>query len=266
MIKAITFDLWDTVFIDDSDEPKRKAAGRLPKKEERRQLVLEYARKHRNISKELVDSVYDAVDAAYRKVWHDQFVTWKVVERLEIVWHDQFVTWKVVERLEIIFTGLGINLPSDEMDEIVRLHEEMELEFRPDFIDGVKEAIEELHKSYKLGVISDTIFSPGRVLREILKGEGLLKYFDHFVFSDEIGNSKPKPIVFESACENLGVQAHELIHIGDREHNDILGPKKLGIGAVLCTASLDRGSENTEALAIFSDYNKLPAIIKSINI
>jgi len=249
MIKAITFDLWDTVFIDDSDEPKRKAAGRLPKKEERRQLVLEYARKHRNISKELVDSVYDAVDAAYRKVWH-----------------DQFVTWKVVERLEIIFTGLGINLPSDEMDEIVRLHEEMELEFRPDFIDGVKEAIEELHKSYKLGVISDTIFSPGRVLREILKGEGLLKYFDHFVFSDEIGNSKPKPIVFESACENLGVQAHELIHIGDREHNDILGPKKLGIGAILCTASLNRGSENSEALAIFCDYKELPKIIKSLNI
>jgi putative hydrolase of the HAD superfamily len=249
MIKAITFDLWDTVFIDDSDEPKRKAAGRLPKKEERRQVVLEYAQKHRNVSKELVDSVYDAVDAAYRKVWH-----------------DQFVTWTVIERLEIVFTGLGISLPADEMDDIVKLHEEMELEFSPDFIDGVKEAIEELHKSYKLGVISDTIFSPGRVLREILKGEGLLDYFDHFVFSDEIGNSKPKPIVFESACENLGVQASELIHIGDREHNDILGPNKLGIGAVLCTASLDRGSENTEALAIFSDYKKLPAIIKSINI
>ena len=147
MIKAITFDLWDTVFIDDSDEPKRKAAGRLTKKEERRYLVLEYARKYKDVSKELVDSVYDAVDAAYKKVWH-----------------DQFVTWKVVERLEIIFAGLGINLPSDEMDAIVKLHEEMELEFRPDFIDGVKEAIKELHKSYKLGVISDTIFSPGRVL------------------------------------------------------------------------------------------------------
>ena len=212
MIKAITFDLWDTVFIDDSDEPKRKAAGRLTKKEERRYLVLEYARKYKDVSKELVDSVYDAVDAAYKKVWH-----------------DQFVTWKVVERLEIIFAGLGINLPSDEMDAIVKLHEEMELEFRPDFIDGVKEAIKELHKSYKLGVISDTIFSPGRVLREILKGEGLLEYFDHFVFSDEIGNSKPKAIVFESACKNLGIQPQELIHIGDREHNDILGPKKSGL-------------------------------------
>ncbi len=38
-IKAITFDLWDTVLIDDSDEPKRKAAGRATKAMERRRLV-----------------------------------------------------------------------------------------------------------------------------------------------------------------------------------------------------------------------------------
>ena len=36
MIKAITFDLWDTVLIDNSDEPKRKAAGRPTKAIERR--------------------------------------------------------------------------------------------------------------------------------------------------------------------------------------------------------------------------------------
>lgn len=248
MIKAITFDLWDTVFIDDSDEPKRKAAGRLSKKEERRDLVLKYAKKHKDVSKELTDSIYNTVDAAFSKVWH-----------------SQFVTWKVADRMEIIFSGLGIDLPSDEMDEIVKLHEEMELEFRPDFIDGVGDAIAELHKTYKLGVISDAIFSPGRVLRELLKGENLLQYFDHFVFSDEIGHSKPQPIVFESAYKNLGVKPHELIHIGDREHNDIIGPKNVGVHALLCTASLNRGSENTRADAIFSDYKDLPSILNSLN-
>ena len=247
MIKAITFDLWDTVFIDDSDEPKRKAAGRLSKKKERRFLVFEYANKHKDISKELVDSIYDTVDAAFRKVWH-----------------EQFVTWKVKERLELIFIGLKVQLPKEEMNEIVKLHEEMELEFRPDFIDGVGDALEELHKSYKLGVISDAIFSPGRVLRELLKGKGLLDYFDHFVFSDEIGSSKPQPIVFESAFRYFGIQHGEMIHIGDREHNDILGPEKLGIHALLCTASLNRGSENTKADGIFSNYKELPSIIKSL--
>ena len=249
MIKAITFDLWVTVFIDDSDEPKRKAAGRLSKKEERRSLVLQFAQKHKDISKELADSIYNTADAAFSKVWH-----------------EQFVTWKVIDRLEIIFKGLGINLPTGEMDEIVKLHEEMELEFRPDFIEGVGDAIKELHKKYKLGVISDAIFSPGRVLRKLLKKEGLLQYFDHFIFSDEIGNSKPKSILFDSAINSFGVKPNELIHIGDREHNDILGPKNVGMNALLCTAAIDRrGSENTKADAIFSDYRQLPSIVKSLS-
>lgn len=248
MIKAITFDLWDTVFIDDSDEPKRKAAGRLSKKEERRSLVFQFANKHKNVSPELVNSIYTTVDSAFSKVWH-----------------EQFVTWKVIDRLELIFKGLGIELPEKEMNEIVILHEEMELEFRPDFIEGVGNAIEELHKSYKLGVISDAIFSPGRVLRELLKGEDLLRFFDHFVFSDEIGNSKPQPVVFESAYKKFGVQPHELIHIGDREHNDILGAKNVEVHSLLCTASLNRGSENTKADGIFSDYKELPSIINTLN-
>ena len=127
----------------------------------------------------------------------------------------------------------------------------MELEFRPDFIEGVGDAVAEFHGSYKLGVISDAIFSPGRVLRELLKGEGLLSYFDHFVFSDEIGNSKPQPIVFESTCNKFGISPNELIHTGDREHNDIIGPKKVGMNALLCTAAIDRGGAKIPRLTLF---------------
>ncbi|MEN8187730.1 MAG: HAD family hydrolase [Bacteroidota bacterium] len=246
MIKVITFDLWDTVFIDDSDEPKRKAEGRLSKRDERRQLVFEYANKHKKVSKEHVDIIYKTVDTAFRKVWQ-----------------EQFITWQVADRLEIIFKGLDVELSADEMSEIVRRHEEMELEFKPDFIEGVAEAIKVLHKDYTLAVISDAIFSPGRVLRELLKSQDLLQYFDHFVFSDEIGSAKPKPIVFESVYEKFNIQSGELVHIGDREHNDILGPIKMNSHSILCTAAIDRDSKNTRAAAVFSDYEELPSIIKS---
>jgi FMN phosphatase YigB (HAD superfamily) len=40
-IKAITFDLWDTLIDDDSDEAKRKAQGLRSKYDERRHLVWE---------------------------------------------------------------------------------------------------------------------------------------------------------------------------------------------------------------------------------
>ena len=40
-IGAITFDLWDTVFVDDSDEPRRAARGLGTKAQDRRRLVQE---------------------------------------------------------------------------------------------------------------------------------------------------------------------------------------------------------------------------------
>jgi putative hydrolase of the HAD superfamily len=247
MIKGITFDLWDTVFIDDSDEPKRKKAGRPTKAVERRELVKQFVDKHQVISQEIVNAVYDTQDAAFR-----------------LAWHEQHVTWTVKERLEIVLKGLGVTLPENELNELVLLHEEMELEFRPDFIIGVHDAIKTLSENYKLGVISDAIFSPGRSLKKLLEDEGLLKYFTAFVFSDEVGCSKPAKCVFEAAKEGLGFEYNEIIHIGDREHNDVLGPKKMGMHSVLCLAALDRGSDRTRPDAYFENYNELPKLIDTI--
>ena len=247
MIKGITFDLWDTIFIDDSDEPKRKAAGRPTKSVERRELVKRFVDKHKVFSQELINAVYDTQDAAFR-----------------FAWHELHITWTVKERLEIILKGLGVILPENELDELVLLHEEMELEFRPDFISGVHEAIKTLSEKYKLGVISDAIFSPGRSLKKLLEDEGLLKYFTTFVFSDEVGCSKPAKCVFESAKQGLGLEFNEIVHIGDREHNDILGPEKMGMHSILCLAALDRGSDRNRPDAIFENYNELPKIIENL--
>lgn len=248
MIKAITFDLWDTVFIDDTDEPKRKAAGKPTKAIERRELVKQFVDKHQLISQEIVDAAYNAQDAAFRKAWH-----------------DQHITWSVKERLEIVLKGLNVTLPENELTELVKLHEEMELEFRPNFVPGVHEAIKSLSEKYKLGVISDAIFSPGRSLRKLLEGEGLLQYFSTFIFSDEVGCSKPHECVFNAAKEGLGVEFSEIVHIGDREHNDILGPEKMGMKSILCLAALNRGSDPNRADAFFENYSELPRIIDSMN-
>ncbi|MBN2160930.1 MAG: HAD family hydrolase [Spirochaetes bacterium] len=247
-IKAITFDLWDTIIHDDSDEPKRKAAGRPTKKEERRELVHRYLSKHGQISREAVDRVYDTADAAFNKVWK-----------------ELHVTWSVAERLSIVLRGLGSELPEMEFGELTRLHEEMELEIRPDIIPGVKEALEQLHGKYRLGVISDAIFTPGRALRQILSDAGILGMFEVFIFSDETGRSKPAAESFLSAAEAFGIRPRELVHIGDREHNDVDGPHGVGARAVLCTAVIDRRGDATKADAVFGDYRNLPDIIAKLD-
>ncbi len=248
MIKAITFDLWDTVFIDDSDEPKRKAAARPTKAEERRLLVHQFIERHQPIEIEFVNVVYNGIDAAFSKVWH-----------------ELHVTWSVRERLDLIFKGLRQQLPKAELDELVRLHEEMELEFRPDVVKDFHGALRELKKHYKLGVISDTIFSPGRALRQLLRDEGLLGLFEVLIFSDESRHSKPAPQVFQAAITALQVPPQQIIHIGDRENNDIFGPHQVGMKAVLCAAILDRGSAATQAEATFYSYKDLPGLIERLN-
>jgi len=248
VVQAVTFDLWDTVFIDDSDEPKRAARGLPPKPVERRNLVHQFLLRHNPVSKELVDTAYDTVDAAFRQVWY-----------------GQNVTWTVRERLSVLLKGLQRDLPAAELDELIRLHEDMELEFRPDLAAGVAEALQNLHGKYKIGVISDAIFSPGRALRKLLEHYDILKFFDAFVFSDEIGCSKPEPAAFEAAAKALDVSPSEIVHIGDRELKDIDGPHVVGGLAVLCTVVKDRAGKNTKADAVCRDFEDLPAILEKLN-
>jgi putative hydrolase of the HAD superfamily len=115
-----------------------------------------------------------------------------------------------------------------------------------------------------LGIISDAIHTPGPGLRQILQREGLLPYFSHWVFSDEAGAAKPAPTVFEQAAAGLAISLAEMVHIGDRESNDIAGPLAMGMQAVLYTGAVDRGSHDTQASAICRDYAHLPEILKTL--
>lgn len=247
-IGAITFDLWDCLFFDDSDEPKRAAAGLPAKPAMRRQLVAEYLNRHEPITRETVNLAYDVTDAAFRKVWH-----------------DQHVTWRVAERLGVLLAGLGRTLPEAELAELVDQHERMELEYRPDPVPGTRDALMALKERYPLIILSDAIFTPGRNLRELLKGAGLLDCFSGFVFSDEAGWSKPAPQVFEAAAKLAGCAMADLVHIGDRPHNDIGGPHAVGARGVLLTAAKVRPLDGHVPDAVCASYVELPAIIQSLN-
>jgi putative hydrolase of the HAD superfamily len=246
-IRVVSFDLWDTVLVDDSDEPKRLRQGLPPKPVERRELVQRFLSRHALIDRALVDCAYDTTDAAFRHVWR-----------------HQHVTWPVEVRLRVLLAGLKRELPGDEFRELVRLHEEMELRVRPDLVPGVSDALEALSRRFTLAVVSDAIFTPGRALRELLGGYGLGEYFSAFVFSDEVGCSKPAPGMFRRAAELTGCRLDELVHVGDREHNDIAGAKDAGSRAVLFTGAVDRDSANTRADAVCRDFSQLPGIIDAL--
>jgi HAD superfamily hydrolase (TIGR01549 family) len=243
-IKAVTFDLWDTIVHDDSDEPKRKAKGLRSKKAERRHLLWEALNRHNPISESEVTLAYDVADAAFNRVWH-----------------DQHVTWRIGERLEVALKGLGRSLPPEEFAEVVRRHEEMEVEIRPDLIPGIAEALAEIHGRYRTCIVSDAIVSPARCLRQLLASYDLARHFDGFAFSDEVGHSKPHPTMFDSAARHMGVAIEQIVHVGDRDHNDVKGPQRLGMKAILFTATRDVDKGRTSADAICERHADLPGLI-----
>lgn len=243
-IKAVTFDLWDTIVDDDSDEPKRAARGLRSKRDERRFLVWSALDALEPIDLATVTLAYDTADAGFN-----------------LVWKELHINWTVAQRLRVVLNGLGRSLPPDAFDQLVEDTGRMEVEIPPDAIDGIGEALEELSRRYQLAVVSDAIVTPGTGLKAILEGHGLARYFSGFAFSDEVGHSKPHRAMFDRACAELGVAVDEIVHIGDRDHNDVKGPQALGAKAVLFTAARDADKHATTADAICESHRDLPAIV-----
>ncbi len=247
-IKAVTFDFWDTIVADDSDEPKRAAQGLRSKRDERRHQVWEALNRNQSIDRESVILAYDTAEAGFN-----------------VVWKENHINWTVDQRLRVVLKGLGRTLPDDEFAALVAAHGRMEVDIPPDPIEGIGEALAELAGHYKLAIVSDAIVTPGTGLRKILENHGLKKYFAGFAYSDEVGHSKPHRSMFDAAAAQLGVDIGDIVHIGDRDHNDVKGPHAIGAKAVLFTATRPDDRDTTTADAVCDHHRDLPAIIRALN-
>ena len=77
-----------------------------------------------------------------------------------------------------------------------------------------------------------------------MEGFGLLRFFDHWSFSDEVGCFKPFPPIFEHAMAGLGVDDPGAIaHVGDGRRTDVAGALAMGMIAVRATWFADRPPE-----------------------
>ncbi|MCB9762403.1 MAG: HAD family hydrolase [Alphaproteobacteria bacterium] len=247
MLAALTFDFWDTIVRDDSDEPVRAARGLLPKAQAREALFVdEVLAHHPALGREAVADALAAANARFRHHWKVEHHTPTVAERLTDALSE---------------LGLG---RTPGFDALVDGWERMEVDVPPALNPGAAEGLRALAPNYRLGIISDTIVSPGRSLRVLLGDYGLLDLFTTFVFSDEVGAAKPAPRVFALAAQGLGVPPARIAHVGDREPNDIVGAQAAGFKAILYTGAVDRGSDDTAADAVCRDYAALLSAVKEL--
>lgn len=68
-------------------------------------------------------------------------------------------------------------------------------------------------------------------LRFLMHALHCYDWFDAMAIPAEVGAEKPNPAIFSAACELLGVQQSEVVHVGDDRRNDIWGARDAGCDA-----------------------------------
>jgi putative hydrolase of the HAD superfamily len=134
----------------------------------------------------------------------------------------------------------------------------------PALVAGVRETVPALAVGgYRLGIISDTSLTPGRVLRDFLKNDGLLDCFSTLTFSDETGFPKPDPRMFEVTLAGLGARPAEAAHIGDTPRTDIAGARAAGMTTIRCAGAVDH-LEPPDADFVIRDHREIPGILEQL--
>ena len=199
MIQAITFDLWNTLLTNKvySDMRLSFFINFL----ETRGIIHSFK------------MVKEAFSLAFNLPPRD-------LERIK--YRHIYTMTRILKMLEI----LNIELSESNKNLIKQNFEDTMLIDPPLLKTGVKQTLKILSSDYKLGLISNTGASPGRIIIKVLENYKILQYFQTTIFSDETGFYKPSPTMFETALKNLNCEPQNAIHVGDRLDTDIKGAKE----------------------------------------
>lgn len=101
-------------------------------------------------------------------------------------------------------------------------------------------ALEDLSRDFKLAVVSNVFYWPGRSTRTIIERAGLSRFFEVQLYADEVGISKPDRRIFLKLCSMLGVSSGEVAHVGDEIMDDVGGAISSGMKAILIRRSAEK--------------------------
>ncbi|KAL9267053.1 Haloacid dehalogenase-like hydrolase domain-containing protein, partial [Drosera capensis] len=87
-------------------------------------------------------------------------------------------------------------------------------------------------------------------LRPLLRALDCDHWFDAVAVSAEVAAEKPNPIIFLKACEFLGVNPEDAVHVGDDRRNDIWGARDAGCDAWLWGSDVQSFKEVAQRIGV----------------
>lgn len=236
MLRAATFDFWNTLFVDVHGQARQDLRADI--------LRGELTTLGREVTRSAVD---DALQGAF-----DYF---------DRVWIGEHRTPPCSELVDSILVALGAPVPEEVRARLVDRFEQLVLELPPEPMPGAVYTLPQLAARYRLAVICDTGYSPGSVLRRVLERHGMLAHFEYLYFSDEHGVSKPDARAFRRTLAELEVHAPEAAHVGDIQRTDIAGAQAAGMHAVHFIGANDHDAGHSTADLIVRHFDELPAAL-----
>jgi FMN phosphatase YigB (HAD superfamily) len=134
--------------------------------------------------------------------------------------------------------------------------------FPPLLIPGAVETLEAVRRAGRLtGLIANTGATPGPALRPVLAGHGLLALLDVATFSDEAGECKPAPGIFQRTLSALAVEPAEAVFVGDTPELDVVGPQQVGMWTVQIG---EKARDDVRPHGRISALSELPVALRSL--
>ncbi|XP_057548871.1 uncharacterized protein LOC130827225 [Amaranthus tricolor] len=87
-------------------------------------------------------------------------------------------------------------------------------------------------------------------LRPLLKALKCEDWFDAVAVSAEVAAEKPNPTIFLKACDLLGVNPEDAVHVGDDRRNDIWGARDAGCDAWLWGSDVHSFKEVAQRIGV----------------
>lgn len=166
------------------------------------------------------------------------------------------------EGAELLVAQLGLEKAAAELvaEAFLSAGRDADLELSP-HVAATLATLDE--RGVRIGIVCDVGFTGGELLRGFLEREGVLRHFDGWAFSDEVGHYKPAAPIFEAALASLEAAPAEAMHVGDLRRTDVAGAAALGMRTVRYRALHDDpgAAGEPEAEFVLDSHAELPDLL-----
>ncbi len=237
MLRALTFDYWDTLY----------EGGALPERIALRRTAV------------------GALLGAYGRALPDEQLRALYEEsgrEAERWWSEEHRGYRTDERLRWILERAAVT-PRDECRHLAAAADAVDnalLMLPPAMLAGAWQMLRSLSRQFTLAVISDTGFASGRAQDRLLEKDAARDFFAATVYSMDVGHAKPRPEIFAAAVGTLGLAPGEILHIGDNERTDVRGALAAGFRAV--RLDIVRRGGPSEAEFVARSYEELTEYLR----